>query len=517
MLASSTRFRPSGRHQTASGEHEPTAPPAGLARGLSAVATPPSPRRTRSPKTEPSPIDPPSRIIVDSLRNLCVLAHVDHGKTTLSDHLVATAGLIHPKNVGALRYLDATAEEQARGITIEASSIALRYLPGSAAGRFEPRGEAGPEGDAAGAAGSAGAAAASSSAPSSAAPSSAAGAPSTFLTPGRALLHRATRSERLERGYLINLVDSPGHVDFCGEVSCAARLSDGALVLVDAVEGVCVQTHAVLRRAWEERLGLILVINKVDRLRTELGLDPEEAAGRLRATVEQCNHLVSQLESEAFLGSLDAGWEGGAWANEGGAATGEGEDAAAGGGEAEPSGRDAFRPADGNVLFCSARDGWAFSLPQMAETWAPRMSGPSGAAPASASASASAPPPPASAVRPAALARAMWTDACWSAKDRRVVTAKVGAKRGLPTLLSALCVAPVWRVYDAGDGATSNDRAASLAALRRIRDATCPSLPDAALETVGPSGGDGGGGAWTPRGAGMRPRGRGRSYGRGCP
>lgn len=66
------------------------------------------------------------------IRNMCIMAHVDHGKTTLSDHLIATNGLIHPKMVGELRYLDSRDDEQARGITMKSSSISLMYVPGAA-------------------------------------------------------------------------------------------------------------------------------------------------------------------------------------------------------------------------------------------------------------------------------------------------------------------------------------------------------------------------------------------------
>lgn len=117
------------------------------------------------------------------VRNTCILAHVDHGKTTLADHLVASCGdgLLHPRLAGRLRFMDYLDEEQRRAITMKSAAVLLRYGDGPAA-------------------------------------------------------HR------------VNLIDSPGHIDFCSEVSSAARLSDSALILVDAVEGVHIQTLAAAPR-----------------------------------------------------------------------------------------------------------------------------------------------------------------------------------------------------------------------------------------------------------------------------
>ncbi|XP_055388615.1 elongation factor-like GTPase 1 [Condylostylus longicornis] len=174
----------------------------------------------------------------ERIRNVCVLAHVDHGKTTLSDHLISSNGLISQRSAGQLRFLDSREDEQRRLITMKASCITLSFIP-----------------------------------------------------------------EVDSQPYWINLIDSPGHVDFSTEVSAATRLSDGALILIDAIEGVCPQTRQVILRAFAERTKLLLVINKMDRLFTELCLSPSEVYSHLCTILEQVNVTTQQLLVEEAMRS----------------------------------------------------------------------------------------------------------------------------------------------------------------------------------------------------------------------
>jgi len=136
-----------------------------------------------------------------------------------------------------------------------------------------------------------------------------------------------------EEEYLINLIDSPGHVDFSSEVTAALRVTDGALVVVDAVEGVCVQTETVLRQAIQEKIRPILMINKVDRAIHELQLDPEEIYQRFVKVIDAVNVVISsyQTENEEENTILD--------------------------------------PTFGNVVFGAGKDQWAFSLSTFAQLY----------------------------------------------------------------------------------------------------------------------------------------------------
>ncbi len=99
--------------------------------------------------------------------------------------------------------------------------------------------------------------------------------------------------ERDGNDFLVNLIDSPGHVDFSSEVTAALRITDGALVVVDCVEGVCVQTETVLRQALGERIRPVMTVNKLDRCFLELMADPEKAYGGFRRVIESANVIMA--------------------------------------------------------------------------------------------------------------------------------------------------------------------------------------------------------------------------------
>ncbi|MDI3549151.1 MAG: elongation factor 2 [Methanobacterium sp.] len=167
----------------------------------------------------------------DSIRNIGIVAHIDHGKTTLSDNLLAGAGMISSELAGDQRFLDFDEQEQARGITIDAANVSM--------------------------------------------------------------VHKYK-----DEDYLINLIDTPGHVDFGGDVTRAMRAVDGAVVVVCAVEGIMPQTETVLRQALKENVRPVLFINKVDRLINELKLDAQELQQRFIKIIASANKLISNMAPE---------------------------------------------------------------------------------------------------------------------------------------------------------------------------------------------------------------------------
>ncbi len=162
---------------------------------------------------------------IENVRNVAIVAHVDHGKTTLTDSLVARAGLISKELAGEMRVMDFDEQEQARGITIKSANISLG---------FEMNG----------------------------------------------------------KDYMINLIDTPGHVDFGGHVTRAMRAVDGIVLVVDAVEGIMPQTETVLRQSLKEKARPCLFINKIDRLINELQLTPEAMQAKLLKIMAGVNKII---------------------------------------------------------------------------------------------------------------------------------------------------------------------------------------------------------------------------------
>lgn len=255
------------------------------------------------------------------------------------------------------------------------------------------------------------------------------------------LKRSAPDAEPEHKEHLINLIDSPGHIDFSSEVSTASRLCDGAVILVDAVEGVCSQTVTVLRQAWVEKLKPLLVINKMDRLITELKLTPGEAYTHLSRLIEQVNAVMgSFFQGERMMDDLnwrervdervasstgDAKTKGTVVEEDDGISTTETR--------AEYEEKDDedlyFDPENNNVIFGSAIDGWAFTPRQFAALYEKKLG-----------------------IKRSILEKVLWGDFYLDPKTKRVLTSKHLKGRNLKPMFVQLVLENIWAVYDATVG-----------------------------------------------------------------
>lgn len=241
---------------------------------------------------------------------------------------------------------------------------------------------------------------------------------------------------------LINLIDSPGHIDFSSEVSTASRLCDGAVVLVDAVEGVCSQTVTVLRQTWVEQLKPILVINKMDRLVTELMMSPSEAFSHLSRLLEQINAVIGSFYQGERM-EEDLQWRERMEDRVNASAEKDkdkakrqivDDDLAQGITEAtEFEERDDedlyFAPEKNNVIFCSAVDGWAFTIRQFAAIYEKKLG-----------------------IKRTVLEKVLWGDFYLDPKTKRVLGQKHLKGRALKPMFVQLVLDSIWAAYEATTG-----------------------------------------------------------------
>lgn len=267
------------------------------------------------------------------IRNMSVIAHVDHGKSTLSDSLVGAAGIIKMEEAGDRRLMDTRADEIARGITIKSTAISMHYH-----------------------------------------------VPKEMIKD----------LDDDKRDFLINLIDSPGHVDFSSEVTAALRVTDGALVVVDCVEGVCVQTETVLRQALTERIRPVVFINKVDRAILELQLDPEEAYQGFVKTLQNVNVVIATYNDPSM-------------------------------GDVQVS------PEKGTVAVGSGLQAWAFSLTRFATMYAAKFG-----------------------VDEAKMRERLWGDNFFDAKNKKWVKNETNASgERLRRAFCQFCLDPIYQMFDA--------------------------------------------------------------------
>ena len=267
-----------------------------------------------------------------NIRNMSVIAHVDHGKSTLTDSLVSKAGIIAGERAGDVRYTDTRKDEQERCITIKSTAISLYY---------------------------------------------------ELKKEDLEYISQETKGN----GFLINLIDSPGHVDFSSEVTAALRVTDGALVVVDCVSGVCVQTGTVLRQAIAERIKPILFMNKMDRALLELQLEKEDLYRKFSRIVENVNVIIQTYGEDTPMGDIQV------------------------------------TPANGTVGFGSGLHGWAFTLKQFAEMYVEKFK-----------------------IEPQKLMKRLWGEQFYSGTEKKW---KKEASEGYERGFCLLILDPIYKLFNA--------------------------------------------------------------------
>jgi ribosome assembly protein 1 len=262
-----------------------------------------------------------------------------------------------------------------------------------------------------------------------------------------------------QKEFLINLIDSPGHIDFSYEVSTASRLCDGAVVLVDAVEGVCSQTVTVLRQTWIEKLKPLLVINKMDRLVTELKMSPAEAYTHLSKLLEQVNAVMGSFyqgermeddlrwreKMEERLNAAAAAADKTDSRSSSMLETGDSIDTTSTPAEYEEKDDEDiyFAPEKNNVIFGSAIDGWAFTVRQFAGLYEKKLG-----------------------IKRSILEKVLWGDFYLDPKTKRVLSSKHLKGRHLKPMFVQLVLDNIWAVYEATTGGNNGKGCVDFLSLR---------------------------------------------------
>jgi elongation factor 2 len=274
-------------------------------------------------------------VFLSSFGQLLFLRHcLENGKSTLTDSLVTKAGIIAQAKAGEMRFTDTRADEQERCITIKSTAVSMYYELSEAD-----------------------------------------------------MVYLEGKQETKGNAFLINLIDSPGHVDFSSEVTAALRVTDGALVVVDCISGVCVQTETVLRQAIAERIRPVLFMNKMDRALLELQLEMEDLYQTFQRIIENTNVIIATYTDEDG-----------------------------------PMGNIMVDPSKGTVGFGSGLHGWAFSLKQFAEIYAEKFK-----------------------IPPIKLMARLWGDQFYSVKEKKWKKVPSEGVRGFTMFV----LDPIYKMFDA--------------------------------------------------------------------